>query len=212
VAVGGVAREGGARVTGRSLRSVVPFLVACVLASAIVGGLAVAGPADTDDPRDTKGLLDVRTMRVRHPKGQPPEWTFLTFRSWTVRQLWDRGYAVVYFDTVGGEPAEYMALIRSDGHQMLGSLWRLAKGTGKDRLLSGLSVRRKSKDGVSIKVPLKKMHYGDQRSFYRWWAVTVFTSDKCPSYCIDRIPDTGSVLRYRPGMSPSPPSSPSPSP
>jgi hypothetical protein len=190
--------------TGRWLRPFVPFLAACVLVTAIVGGLAAAGPADTPDPRDTKGPLDVRAVRVRHPKGQPPEWTVLTFRTWTVRQLWDRGYAVVYFDTVGGEPAEYMALIRSDGTKMLGSLWRVAKGSGRDTMVSALSVRRKSQEGVSVTVPLKKMHYGEQRTFYRWWAVTVFSSTKCPSYCIDRVPNSGSVLRYRPGMSPSP--------
>jgi len=196
----------------RALRPLAPFLVALLVVSAVVT-LAGAGPRDVDDPKDTKGRLDVRTARIRHPKGEPPEWTVLTFSTWTLAQLWDRGYLYLYLDTIGGEPADHVVMMRSDGRKMLASLWTTAKGSaGRERFVSVLNVRRRSADGVSVKVPLKKLNFGDQRAFYRWWLVTVFSSDKCPSQCFDRVPDAGSVLRYRPGMEPSPSPTASPTP
>jgi hypothetical protein len=78
--------------------------------------------------------------------------------------------------------------------------------------LRNLRVRRKSPDGVSIEFPIKTLEFGRFRESYFWWATTSFTADTCRRTCIDRAPDAGSVEQWRPGMSPSPTNTTSPSP
>ena len=77
--------QGSERVTrGRivrtleSLRPVVPFLVALTVAAVAIA--AIAAPSyhsDTRDPNDTRGLLDVRRVRLDH-EGRT-EVTVITF-------------------------------------------------------------------------------------------------------------------------------------
>jgi hypothetical protein len=194
-----------------TFRRLPPFIAAGVLVLLLATAMAASWRrTDIDDPNDTRGVLDVQTVRFWHPRGEPPEWTVLTFSRWKVRPLWDHGYVHVFFDTIGGEPPEYRVLIRSTGRALLASLWQIAKKPGKlDRFVRDLPVYRKSHDGVSVRVPLKSMTFGPQRISYNWWIVTTLSTDKCPTTCIDRAPNRGSVPQYRPGMSPSPTPSPS---
>ncbi|MGZ8630219.1 MAG: hypothetical protein ACXWZF_04540 [Actinomycetota bacterium] len=206
-----MARSERARVKRSALmHSATPFLVAAVIAALAV--VALAGPrfhSDVDDPNDTRGLLDVRTVRLDHEGGT--EFTVITFEGWTARTLWDRGNAFVFLDTEGGEAAEYFALVRSVGPELEASLWR-ARSDRADRFIRRIGVRRKNTESVSIAVPIKALKFGRARTAYLWWTSTTFTGAVCRRTCIDRVPDKGSVEQWRPGMSPTPTPSPSPSP
>lgn len=179
--------------------------VAAVAALVILSlaGAVLAVNGRTTDPDDTAGVLDVREVKFNHPKGEPPAWTVITASSWKISPMWDRGYVFLELDTKGYEPADYYAVIRSDGRSMRGELFKIATKPGKlDSHVANLTVWRKSLDGVSVKVPLKLMEFGRWRSFYRWWIVTSLTGEKCPATCIDRVPDAGTVQQWRPGMAP----------
>jgi hypothetical protein len=194
-------------------RRVAPFVVAALVVAGIVGAIAIAGPNTVQDGNDTRGVLDVKTVRWSHPSGEPPGWKIVTFDGWSARKLWDRGYLYVLVDTVGGDPAEYAAQVRSDGRRLSGVLYRLGKGAnGRDVAVSALSVRKPGAAAVAVRIPLKRLHFGPARTFYRWWTVTTLSGEKCPSTCVDRAPNSGSVLRYRPGMSPTPSGTASPTP
>ena len=194
---------------GLAARSVTPFLVAAAIAALTV--MALAGPRfhdDVSDADDTRGLLDVRKVQLDHQGGT--EFTVITFATWKVPTLWDRGNAFVLLDTEGGAPAEYFALVRSTGRALEGSLWRVRHGRS-DRLVRRLTVRRKTGKSISIAVPTKGLKFGRSRESYRWWVSTTFTGAGCRRTCVDRVPDEGSMEQWRPGMSPSPTESPSPS-
>jgi hypothetical protein len=170
--------------------------------------MLVAGAHHTDlvDPNDTRGKLDVSQVRLAHVGG-PPSWKVVTFRKWGIREIWDRGYIMVLLDTRSGERAEYYLLIRSNGSSLKGSLWS-ARAFGPDSHLGGVPVRKVSRRSASVQVRLGRLTFGEKRLFYRWWVHTVFTSDRCRRTCHDRAPNSGAVLQWRPGMSPTP--SPSP--
>jgi hypothetical protein len=187
-------------------RRLMPFAVALAIV-ALAAMVAGAHHSDVADPNDTKGTLDVQTVKLDHGKGHPPEWTVLTFSKWAARALWDRGFVFVFLDTEGKEAPEYYALIRSDGSSMLGDLRRVKT----DKLIAALSVRRKTPNGVSVRVPLKKMKFGRWRWFYRWYVQTAFVGTKCKWTCYDLVPDGEPVVQWRPGMSPTPSPSSSPS-
>ena len=105
------------------MRPLTPFLAAAL--TVVVAIVAIAAPrvhTDTNDPNDTRGVLDVRRVRLAHQTGT--EVTVLTFAKWAPPAIWDRGNAYVFFDTQGGPEAEYFILVRSMGTKLHASLWR----------------------------------------------------------------------------------------
>jgi hypothetical protein len=204
-----VAHERRTRVIVRRLA---PFAVAAVVIAGLVAAIAFAGPNTVQDPNDTRGVLDVKTVRFKHPSGEPPTWKIVTFDGWSARKIWDRGFLYVLLDTGGGENADYAAQVRSDGRRVSGVLYRLGKGDARDVVVTSLSARKPGAASASIRIPLRRLRFGEHRTFYRWWTVTTLSGVVCPAVCIDRAPNTGSVLRYRPGMSPTPTGTPSPTP
>jgi hypothetical protein len=188
------------------LRASAPFAAALVTVALVA---IVAGAHDTDllDPNDTRGKLDVRQVRLAH-QPLPPVWTVVTFAEWRTAEMWDRGYIMVLLDTSGGERADHYLLVRSVGSVLRGSLWQ-ARIYGPDSYVGNVRVKRLSPRSASVQVGLSRLRFGAKRSSYRWWVQTVFTGPTCRRTCQDRAPNRGSVLQWRPGMSPSP-SSPSP--
>ena len=171
------------------------LLVAAIAAS------AWAALTKVSDVNDTRGLMDVRT--VRFDPGGPPEWTVITFNAWTVRSIWDRGYVLVYLDTMGDDSPDYYALIRSNGHRMLGDLYRDRDTI--DHRITSLHVWRNGGHQVSVRIPLRLLDIGVHRTVYRWSVLTLFTSSKCRQTCFDPVPDTDMVDQ---SISPSPTPSP----
>ncbi|MDH4113690.1 MAG: hypothetical protein OEV60_13595 [Actinomycetota bacterium] len=195
-----------------AMRSIVPFVIAALVV--LVAVVAIASPSfhsGANDPNDTKGLLDVRRVRLAHKGGT--EATVIMFASWSPAAIWDRGNVYVFLDTSGADDAEYFVLVRSTGSGLQGSLWRDRRDR-RDVFLRTVKVRRKTGNGVSVAIPIKSLEFGGFRTSYFWWATTTFTGRVCRRTCVDRAPDDGSVEQWRPGMSPSPSptNSPSPSP
>jgi hypothetical protein len=190
-----------------ALRASAPFAAALVTV-ALVAIVAGAHHTDLLDPNDTRGKLDVKQVRLAH-QPLPPVWTVVTFAEWRTAEMWDRGYIMVLLDTSGGERADYYLLVRSIGSALRGSLWR-ARIYGPDSYVANIPVRRLSPRSASVQVGLSRLTFGAKRSSYRWWVQTVLTGRTCQRTCQDRAPNGGSVLQWRPGMSPTPPS-PSPS-
>ena len=135
--------------------------------------------------------------------------TVITFAEWTPASIWDRGNAYVFLDTEAAAAPEYFVLVRSTGTDMQATLWR-DRREGRDSALRRVRVWRRSRDGVTVAIPIKSLSFGPSRDSYFWWATTGFSGRLCPRTCLDRAPDAGSVEQWRPGMSPSPPT-PSPS-
>jgi hypothetical protein len=170
------------------------------IAAALVAALAITAWAAllvVSDPNDTKGLFDVKTVRFDPTK--PPEWTVITFNPWTVNAVWDRGYVIVYLDTMGGEDPDYYGLIRSDGDEMRADLYRDLSTT--DHRIRTLKVWRNGGHQVSVRIPLGSVKIGIHRTFYRWSVLSLFTSSKCHVPCLDFVPDTGMIDQT---LSPSP--------
>lgn len=185
----------------RWARVAAPFAAA---AATVVTIALVAGAHDTDvtDPNDTKGKLDVRRVRLDHDT-KTPRWTVVTASRWTNREMWDRGFIEVLLDTRRDEAAEYYLLVRTNRSRLEGSLWRLQR-VGPDSYLGTLRVSRPSRRSATVEVQLWRLEFGDKRDFYRWWVHTVITSSVCPRTCHDVAPNGDPVLQWRPGRSPTP--------
>jgi hypothetical protein len=180
---------------------------ALLIAGLFVAGLAItawAALVTVHDPNDTQGLFDVRT--VRFDPERPPEWTVITFGAWTTNEVWDKGYVLVYLDTMGSAEPDYFALIRSNGEDMKADLYR---DLANDRLLRPLVVWRNGGRQVSVRIPLRFVNIGPHRKLYRWSVLTLFTSPNCKVPCIDPVPDDGMIDQtLTPSLTPTPTPSP----
>ncbi|MGH2753685.1 MAG: hypothetical protein ACRDLB_04565 [Actinomycetota bacterium] len=185
------------------MRRVLP---AAILIAALALPLWALGESrSVGDSRDTKGLLDVRKVKVQGKKRQP-RWTFVTFKAWSKGRVFDRGYANVYIDTFGDARADYYALVRSTGKKMQALLFRDRKKRS-DRRMGYLKVWKPGARKVTVRVALGKLRIPRGRIFYRWFAQTIMTGQQCRRVCFDRVPDRGSVrmfLREPPQPTPTP--------
>ena len=193
-------------------------LGALILALVAVPWLASAEHANLGDPQDTNGLLDVKEVRLHGEKR--PVWKVITFPRWGTERIFDRGYALVNIDARGDAHFEYYALVRSVGGGMTAELFR-NRTSKPDYSVSGLEVWRSDRKSVSVRIPLRKLRIGDQRTFYRWFVQTLMTGSRCRRVCIDRAPNEGSVqqllveptptptITVDPTVTPTPTSSPS---
>jgi hypothetical protein len=153
------------------------------------------------DGNDVDGRLDVRAVRFDH--NPAPSWTFVTFGSWTLEEIWDRGQFVVRLDTRADEDNDLLIVVRSDGRQMLANLFRI-RADGREIDLGKVQVDKISRRGLEVTVALRKLGVGRGRTSYTWTALALLTSASCRTVCIDRIPDEGRVEQLLPGVSPSP--------
>jgi hypothetical protein len=179
-----------------------------VVLASLAAGIAIRAAGTTvHDANDTRGLLDAKTVRLIRAPGAYPRWSVQTFAAWTIPELWDRGYVSIEFDTRFGAPADFYALVRSVGSRMEARLFRVRPSKPNDLVVAKLKVRRGADDGLSVWVPLRALTFGESRTTFGWWALTMFTGDRCPATCFDRVPDTGVEEAAIPGASPSPTSS-----
>ena len=176
------------------------------LAAASLPFVASADHVDVTDGNDAKGPFDV--ARVRVIAGRKPRYDVVMFPEWKVARVWDRSFALIYFDTFGGEAPDYYVLLRSDGREMRGLLYR-DKLRKKDRLLSGARTWKPGRRGIAVRVPLGRMRFPEQRLVYHWWVLTLHTGARCKKVCFDRAPNTGKVTEPAPGAGQSPTPTPS---
>jgi hypothetical protein len=174
-------------------------LVLSVVATALAAGslvtLALASHPGVRDGNDTKGTMDA-SLVDKHG-GERPRWTVRTFASWRVAEIFDSGLALVRLDTFGSPRYDYYALVRSDGIKLRASLWR-DRATKRDYLMRRLKVGRNDKRSLTVRVPLRRVHFGERRLTYHWQVETLFTGDVCPNVCFDFVPDSGGMQELVP--------------
>jgi hypothetical protein len=181
------------------MRSMTRAFTVTLLAAAMlstIGDAALARHTSINDGNDARGVLDMKSVIVRHSSPRAPIWSIGTYKRWSAARIWDRGFLFVYIDTMFGEPTEYYVLIRSTGRDLQALLFR-DRASGNDRLIRSLSVWRWNKRRVAFKLPQGAMNWGPSRTFYRWSVITTMTSKVCPSVCLDAAPNTGSVMQGR---------------
>lgn len=179
------------------------ILGAClaIVAAGLLPVFAQMSQHDVTDPNDTKGLLDVRRVHVNPNK--PPRFSFVTFRRWTIPEIWDAGFGVIHFDSRGDKHYDFYALVRSDGQRLQGRLFR-DRRKQSDYRVGVLKVTRRNERQMKVRVPLKDLKIPSRRTFYRWYAETLFSSTRCPDSCIDRVPNDGAVVEDLVKPTPSP--------
>jgi hypothetical protein len=189
-------------------RRLVPF-AAAALTVALVGVALARAPVALEDPNDTRGPMDVLT--VTFDGAADPGWAVELEKPWRTRATWDRAFVFVYLDLLGDPRADYYAIVRSTGQDVVASLWRDPK-RGNDVRVRPLEVLWRSPRELAVTVPLAAMDVGPFRSVYRWWVVTTFSGEVCRATCVDRAPDEGTVEQLLPGASPTPTPTPTTSP
>ncbi|HYI46574.1 MAG TPA: hypothetical protein VE174_14045 [Actinomycetota bacterium] len=172
----------------------------CV-ATLVLPVIAGASHQDVQDPLDTRGPLDVRSVKMTQG-GRYPRWVISTWDSWKASKIFDRGYLLLEYDTLGDRHFDYYALIRSTGGRLSGTLHR-DYDRKSDRRVARLHLSRPGQGSVRVRVPLKKMTFKDPFR-YRWKAHTLWSGRRCVEVCIDRVPDSGSVTEPRPVPTPTP--------
>ncbi len=157
-------------------------LIVLVAGACLIPGIASATHKDILDPDDTPGRLDIRRVGTW---GKPPRWTISTGPRWTNRQIWDRGWFFIYFDTARDDDYDKYALVRSIGGRLQGTLWRIRRG--RDRRLIRLRVRRNSQRSVVVRVPLRRLNIPEGAKRYSWQVLSQYLSDDCRGgVCLDR--------------------------
>ncbi|HEY7659677.1 MAG TPA: hypothetical protein VIC58_03675 [Actinomycetota bacterium] len=187
-------------------------LVAAVLGTLLVVVLAMTLPATADptslgDGNDAGGRLDVQTLRF-DPDTRPVTWRFVTFARWTPHQIWDDGFLIVQLDTKGNEGIDYLAVVGSDGRDLVGTLFRV-RSDGRQVEIGSIGADKDGPRAARVSLALHRLSFGPNRTTYLWSALTSFTGHGCERPCFDVVPDAGMVEQPLPGTSPSP--SPSPS-
>jgi hypothetical protein len=184
--------------------------IAVLGVGALIPLFARANHLDLSDGNDTRGLLDVKNI-VTWGSTRRPGWRIVTYRRWTTRRIWDKGFVLVFLDTFGKDNPDYYALISSYGRGMQGRLFR-DRQKRRDYEIGQVAVWRKNGRSVSLRIPLRKVRIGDNRTFYRWYVQTLFTGRRCRRVCFDLVPDAQSVLEPLVEPSPTPTTSPTGSP
>lgn len=179
------------------------FVLALVIAATavVVPLVSRANHVDVTDEDDVRGLLDIR--RVEAVGVRKPSFKVNTYGWWTTREMFERGFVLVFFDVSGTERSDYYALARSTGSGVVATLHR-DRPHKPDYQVSLLNAWRVGNRSISIKVPLRKMNFGNARVFYRWYAETLFTGNRCRRVCFDFAPNNDTVTEPRPGTTPSP--------
>ncbi len=179
--------------------------------------LAAADHLPVRDPNDVPGPLDIRTVSVR--VGDDLVFLVRTHAGWRAKDIWDRGFVLVYLDTFGDARADYYALVRSTGRRLEGQLFR-DRTRRPDFSVGRIAAFKPSRRSVSIRVPMRKLRIGGTRLAFSWYAESLFTSGRCRRVCLDRAPDQGTVVEPLqptptpsvPSPTPTPSTSPSPTP
>jgi hypothetical protein len=179
----------------------------------VVATLPLLATAQLDsrrDPRDTKGILDVRRVEVSGIDN--PRFATITFSGWRVKRIWDRGYFLMNIDARGDRRFEKYAFVYSDGSRVRAFLYR-NRPNRRDRVLGSLSAWKANRRKVVVKVPLDMLLIPEGRIHYRWFVKSLFTGRNCRRVCIDRVPNKGAIrTEFAPAPSPTPTETPSPSP
>jgi hypothetical protein len=146
---------------------------------------ASCDPLSPTDGDDTRGPLDVALVST-DLVADPAVWRLRVRGRSSASRLWDEGYAVISFDTGGGDEFELHAVARWTKRGARGVL--VADG---GRGTSGrLKAKRTGGRGVRLRVPLARLDLHPERPYYRWAVQTIYTGAGCRP-CFDAAPQAG---------------------
>lgn len=165
-----------------------------------LGALVVAGTLffmlaasarhiDLRDSNDARGPLDVARVQVK--RGSPPSWRITTHPRWKVKPLWDRGFLLVFVDSVGGDRADYYVLVRAERNKLKAILYR-DRLNKRDYKIRTVKADHPAKDVITVGVPLGAMRRRTSGA-YAWYVESLLTGDRCRRVCFDRAPDSGTI-------------------
>lgn len=163
---------------------------------------ALGGTTALEDPNDTNGRLDVRSVTL-DDAASPLVWRVAAFRRWTIREIWDRGFVMVQLDTKGNAGIDHLAVVSSNGRNLIGTLNRV-RSDGRLVEIGRLRVSKAGGRAVALSIALHRLAIGPHRMSFFWNVITSFLGDSCPRTCFDVVPDQGMVEQPLPGPSPSP--------
>jgi hypothetical protein len=138
------------------------------------------------DGNDTQGRADIRSIRMEN--GSPRKWFFRTWRGWRVRDFFEQGYFVLYFDTFGNKRFDYFVFVRAKRKRLGAALWRDRRAKDDVRLRN-VNARKAGNRLVRVAVPFGKMRIPNQRLKYRWFGRSIWSGPSCRRLCLDRAPN-----------------------
>jgi hypothetical protein len=147
------------------------------------GGVACA-PTSPPDRDDSRGPLDVALV-ITALNQDPTLWRIQFRRRSSASRLWDDGFALVSFDSQGGDGFDIHAVVRWTKRSARG----LLIGEGHRNPSGRLSAKRGGR-GVLLRVPLGRLGLEPGRAYYRWAAETIYTGGRCRP-CFDLAPEAG---------------------
>lgn len=146
---------------------------------------------DLADARDTDAPLDI--MRVRTTFGRTTSFVFDTWNGWIARNIEERGYFVVNFDTTASSASDYAVVVRAHRGVVRATLFRVT--TSSQNLIVPLVVRQMTRSRLAVTVPVTRMARGAGRAMYRWAPSTLWISDACSrTVCLDGAPSPKVML------------------
>ena len=168
-------------------KTLLVFLSVFVAALA-VSGVAEANDATFKDARDSRGALDIASIRHRYGNGVNVTHILRTYKPFSSRLLRKDDAIVFVFDTNEDSKPDQLALVT----WYQGRLRALIlDGKGK---LHGL-YNASRPDSRSVAVSFPAMVLGEKLGRYRWIAVTTYKAKKgCPKTCTDIAPNHGLIL------------------
>jgi hypothetical protein len=183
-----------------------PIGMVVALTALAVGGASLfsahASHVAVDDLNDTRGPLDVRRVELTGQKR--PRWKVITWPRWTISDIFDKGYSVIFLDTFSGERADYFILVGSSGSGLYVELFR-DRRTKRDLKIADIRrVGRGDRRSFYVRIPLGRLKIGPARTFYRWRVETLFTGERCRRVCFDLVPDAGAIVEPLPIVTPTP--------
>jgi hypothetical protein len=138
------------------------------------------------DPDDARGRMDMQRIRTTFGPVKS-SWKFETHRSWTLKEVWDSGFAIVFLDTSGNGAAEYRIVVRvrSDGRRLAAFLMRVSSGKRW-----ALQAWRPGSRSLIVRLRMSRLSFEPGRTYYRWWGQTLFSYPRCNrKVCFDLTPN-----------------------
>jgi hypothetical protein len=172
-------------------RTVIVVSTVAVLVSLLVEAPAAANKILRKDGNDTKGPLDLASVRVSHAGGANV-FRVTTIAPFTNKQVNGKlGFFEIDLDTNGDKNPNYFVVVVRRSGKMRGWLF---KGNG-DLITRKLGAARLSPRSVRVTLPLAKV--GDPKS-YDFAAFSAFFAGPCTNDqpCIDSIPNKYPLVRH----------------
>ena len=163
-------------------------VVTALLAVSMVAGGAGASHMRVPDGRDTRGRLNIKS--VKQSGGAFAKWKITTYKKWSRRDILDQGFFTVYLDTFGNKRHDYYALVWADKDKMRATLFRDSK-KGSDYEVRSLRSSRPNQRSARVVIPLEKLRIGDNRATYNWYVQSLWSGKGCTQVCFDWAPDVG---------------------